>query len=111
MLLQQRLHVFPCLALADSVPALRHVCTYIRSRCSSRYPWCRPCCRPPPPQAPPATQWQVDAAVLRLHSRRTTCLEFHPTLVGGGGGARAQAAACVCPPCRPALPPECADFF
>ncbi|KAK9810883.1 hypothetical protein WJX73_005316 [Symbiochloris irregularis] len=23
--------------------------------------------------------WQVDAAVLRLHSRRCTCLEFHPT--------------------------------
>lgn len=25
------------------------------------------------------TDWQVDAAVLRLHSRRCTCLEFHPT--------------------------------
>ena len=25
------------------------------------------------------TQWQVDTAVLRLHSRRCTCLEFHPT--------------------------------
>ena len=25
------------------------------------------------------SQWQVDAAVLRLHSRRVTCLEFHPT--------------------------------
>ncbi|EFN53251.1 hypothetical protein CHLNCDRAFT_26064, partial [Chlorella variabilis] len=36
--------------------------------------------RPPPPQAPPARRWQVDAAVLKLHSRRTTCLEFHPTL-------------------------------
>lgn len=24
-------------------------------------------------------QWQVDAAVLKLHSRRCTCLEFHPT--------------------------------
>ncbi|KAK9845886.1 hypothetical protein WJX81_005132 [Elliptochloris bilobata] len=24
-------------------------------------------------------RWQVDAAVLRLHSRRCTCLEFHPT--------------------------------
>ena len=30
-----------------------------------------------PVQAP--TQWQVDTAVLRLHSRRCTCLEFHPT--------------------------------
>ena len=30
-----------------------------------------------PIQAP--TQWQVDTAVLRLHSRRCTCLEFHPT--------------------------------
>lgn len=36
--------------------------------------------RPPPPQAPSASRWQVDAAVLKLHSRRTTCLEFHPTL-------------------------------
>ncbi|KAL3157624.1 hypothetical protein ABBQ32_012072 [Trebouxia sp. C0010 RCD-2024] len=26
-----------------------------------------------------ATQWQVDTAVLRLHSRRCTCLEFHPS--------------------------------
>ncbi len=25
--------------------------------------------------------WLVDAAVLRLHSRRCTCLEFHPTKV------------------------------
>ena len=25
-----------------------------------------------------AKRWQVDAAVLRLHSRRCTCLEFHP---------------------------------
>ena len=24
------------------------------------------------------TDWQVDAAVLKLHSRRCTCLEFHP---------------------------------
>jgi len=24
-------------------------------------------------------RWQVDAAVLRLHSRRCTCLEFHPS--------------------------------
>ena len=24
-------------------------------------------------------RWQVDAAVLRLHSRRCTCLAFHPT--------------------------------
>ena len=23
-------------------------------------------------------RWQVDAAVLKLHSRRCTCLEFHP---------------------------------
>lgn len=23
--------------------------------------------------------WLVDAAVLKLHSRRCTCLEFHPT--------------------------------
>lgn len=30
-----------------------------------------------PVEAP--TQWQVDTAVLRLHSRRCTCLEFHPT--------------------------------
>lgn len=30
-----------------------------------------------PIQAP--TQWQVDTAVLRLHSRRCTSLEFHPT--------------------------------
>ncbi len=42
---------------------------------------CTRCCRPPPPQAPSASRWQVDAAVLKLHSRRTTCLEFHPTLV------------------------------
>ena len=28
--------------------------------------------------------WQVDAAVLKLHSRRCTCLEFHPTKVGAG---------------------------
>ena len=25
-------------------------------------------------------RWQVDAAVLRLHARRVTTLEFHPTL-------------------------------
>ena len=42
--------------------------------------------RPPPPQAPPVKRWQVDAAVLKLHSRRCTCLEFHPTQVHGGGG-------------------------
>ena len=24
-------------------------------------------------------KWQVDSAVLKLHSRRCTCLEFHPT--------------------------------
>lgn len=23
-------------------------------------------------------RWQVEAAVLKLHSRRVTCLEFHP---------------------------------
>ena len=27
----------------------------------------------------PKAGWQVDAAVLKLHSRRVTCLEFHPT--------------------------------
>jgi DNA damage-binding protein 2 len=33
------------------------------------------------PRAPPPApgRWLVDAAVLKLHSRRTTCLEFHPT--------------------------------
>ena len=25
--------------------------------------------------------WQVDAAVLKLHSRRCCCLDFHPTKV------------------------------
>ena len=25
--------------------------------------------------------WQVDAAVLKLHSRRCLCLDFHPTKV------------------------------
>lgn len=25
-------------------------------------------------------RWHVDAAVLKLHNRRTTCLEFHPTI-------------------------------
>lgn len=34
------------------------------------------CRHEPPPQH--QTDWQVDAAVLRLHSRRCTCLEFHP---------------------------------
>lgn len=24
-------------------------------------------------------RWQIDAAVLKLHSRRVTCIEFHPT--------------------------------
>ncbi|KAK9840258.1 hypothetical protein WJX74_006309 [Apatococcus lobatus] len=27
----------------------------------------------------PHTKWLVESAVLRLHSRRCTCLEFHPT--------------------------------
>ena len=26
----------------------------------------------------PLPGWQVDAAVLKLHSRRCTCLQFHP---------------------------------
>jgi len=29
--------------------------------------------------APKPGRWNVDAAVLKLHARRTTCLEFHPT--------------------------------
>lgn len=29
--------------------------------------------------APNPGKWNVDAAVLKLHARRTTCLEFHPT--------------------------------
>jgi len=29
--------------------------------------------------APNPGRWNVDAAVLKLHARRTTCLEFHPT--------------------------------
>ena len=29
----------------------------------------------------PVSRWQVDAAVLKLHSRRCTALEFHPTKV------------------------------
>lgn len=32
-----------------------------------------------PRQAASAGRWHVDAAVLKLHARRTTCLEFHPT--------------------------------
>jgi DNA damage-binding protein 2 len=32
--------------------------------------------RPPPPKR---RIWQVDGAVLKLHARRCTCLEFHPT--------------------------------
>lgn len=39
----------------------------------------------------PAKRWHVDAAVLRLHDKRVTCLEFHPTddalvLSGSKGG-------------------------
>jgi hypothetical protein len=29
----------------------------------------------------PQPRWLVDAAVLKLHSRRCTCLQFHPTKV------------------------------
>ena len=29
--------------------------------------------------APSPGAWEIDAAVIKLHARRTTCLEFHPT--------------------------------
>ena len=35
-------------------------------------------CRPAR-QLPPG-RWQIQSAVLKLHARRVTCLEFHPTL-------------------------------
>ena len=35
---------------------------------------CRPAHRVPP------GRWQIQSAVLKLHARRVTCLEFHPTL-------------------------------
>lgn len=38
------------------------------------------CCRKREPQME-KVDWLVDAAVLKLHSRRCTCLEFHPTKV------------------------------
>ena len=29
--------------------------------------------------APAPGAWEIDAAVIKLHARRTTCIEFHPT--------------------------------
>jgi len=45
-----------------------------------------PSCRRRRETAIPEQHWQVEAAVLKLHSRRCTCLEFHPTRVRWHGG-------------------------
>ena len=76
---------------AAALAAQPRVLAAPRPGCSRR------ACRPPPVQALTSKEWQVDAAVLKLHSRRCTCLEFHPTQVS-------RPANVPCSSLRPGMP-------
>lgn len=56
----------------------------------------------------PLPEWQIDAAVLKLHARRCTCLQFHPSsdnlvISGDKAGQVCKLAAASCPEAAPGI--------